>query len=155
MEWSPLLLPFSYYSLLSIQIGITKFSTGFHLIFILNSSNSFICTERLYENDMKDVKAFADQRGNLLKVDFHKSRLSFYPFVVSENPLVFLSEQKLPILIRSQFILRVWSFWTIMTIVSFLQIVLLLTLESCPMERGLKVDQKTLQCSARHMVNLT
>lgn len=103
----------------------------------------------------KDVKAFADQRGNLLKVDFHKSRLSFYPFVVSENPLVFLSEQKLPILIRSQFISRVWSFWTIMTIVSFLQIVLLLTLESCPMERGLKVDQKTLQCSARHMVNLT
>ena len=136
----------------SLQIGITKFSTGFHLIFILNSSNSFICTERLYENDMKDVKAFADQRGNLLKVDFHKIFLSICGF---RKPLGFSFRAKATNTHQKPVHLEGVIVWTIMTIVSFLQIVLLLTLQSCPMERGLKVDQKALQYSARHMVNLT
>lgn len=53
--------PLSYYVLViwglqSLRIVITKFSLGFHLIFILNSSNSFIGTETLYNTDMKDVK---------------------------------------------------------------------------------------------------
>lgn len=42
---------------------------------------------------MKDVKTFADQRGNLLKVDFHKIFLSICGF---RKPLCFSFRAKAP-----------------------------------------------------------
>lgn len=59
---------------------------GFHLISILNSSNSFSGTERVYEVGMKEVKLTSDRADNAPKVGFWKR---FHPFVVEEKALGF------------------------------------------------------------------
>lgn len=101
---------------------------------------------------MKDVKTFADQRRNLLKVDFHKTFLSVCGF---RKPVGFSFRAKATNTHQKPVHLEGVIILSHETIVSSLRTVLLLTLESCPVERSLKVGQKALQYSARHMVNLT
>lgn len=99
--------PFSYYLLIiwgwqRLQIVVTKFSVGFHLMFILSSSNIFSRPERSYETGVKDVKIASRRGDNAPKMGFWK-RLC--PFMVEANLSALLSERKRPTLVKSQFIL--------------------------------------------------